>query len=239
MLTVQQLAADQLDAAVHAITDGFVEEQNFAHIFPGEKKRRAVMTRLVRAMMRESIRDGGAYVAVEDGQIVGGVFGYPPGGYPFPLRQELRMAPMYLRLLLAGPRLAYRLARFYYTELEHHPHGERYWYLFAIAFRPGDRSLRAVDLVFRAVMERVDRDEAGTYLETGRPELASGLTRYFGFTVRAEGVQFVRGGPPNWVLWRPPASTPAGARRQGPRPGRGPLGALLRLIGKHGSSGAA
>ncbi len=205
MLTVEQLDAGRLEEALAAIGAGFDEEQNFAHVFPNPRTRRKVMTLFVRTMMRESLRDGGTYVAVEDGEILGGVVALAPGRYPFPLGPMLRMVPDYLRMCLVGPHLTYRILRMYPAELRHHPRGQRYWYLFAIAFRPGARSLRAVQLVFAELIARIDRDRAGAYLETVRPALVSGTSRYFGFTVLREGVRLAEGGPPYWILWRPPS----------------------------------
>lgn len=112
------------------------------------------------------------------------------------------MLPMYLRVFLVSPILALRLLRMYFVELSHHPKGEHYWYLFAIAVRPGARSLRALQEVFTAVIERIDEDGAAAFLETARPELAFGVSRYFGFHVREEGVRLAKGGPENWIIWR-------------------------------------
>jgi hypothetical protein len=207
MLTVQQLPADRLDDAVEAIAGGFEQERNFAHIFSDQRKRRTMTTLLTRMMTGVAARHGGVYVAVEDGEIIGGVVGYPPGVYPFSLGQELRLAPTYLQMFLAGPRMAVRLLRMYAVELAHHPQGERYWYLFAIAVRPGDRSLLALQQMFAAVLERIDADGAAVLLETTRPELVFGVSRYHGFEVREEGVRLAKDGPRNWYLWRRPRAT--------------------------------
>lgn len=85
---------------------------------------------------------------------------------------------------------------------------EPHWYLGVLATDPRRRGGGLARAVLRPILERADADGVHTRLETGTPENLPFYAR-FGFAVLAEAR--VRGGPPVWVLWRPPAAPSAGA----------------------------
>jgi len=204
MLTVELLTEDRLDAALDAIVPGFAQEQNFVRIFSDEQTREGLLRVVMRPMARLSIRYGGSFIAVDRGEIIGGIIGYPPVAYPYSARRILGMLPMYARVLVTSPRAA---LRFFTADLSHHPRGESFWYLYATAVRPGHRSLRVLQQLFTTLIERIDADNAATFGETALPAVVFGATKYFGFSVRAEEVRLIKGGPANWTIWRPAQSS--------------------------------
>jgi GNAT superfamily N-acetyltransferase len=80
---------------------------------------------------------------------------------------------------------------------------ERHWYLGVLATDPSRRGSGLARAVMRPVLERADADRVPACLETGTSENLPLYAR-FGFDVLAEAR--ASGGPPVWVLWRPPAS---------------------------------
>jgi GNAT superfamily N-acetyltransferase len=84
---------------------------------------------------------------------------------------------------------------------------EPHWYLGVLATDPSRRGSGLARAVMRPVLERADADGVPACLETGTRENLPLYAR-FGFDVLAEAR--VRGGPPLWVLWRPPVAASAG-----------------------------
>jgi GNAT superfamily N-acetyltransferase len=84
-----------------------------------------------------------------------------------------------------------------------------HWYLGVLATDPSRRGGGLARAVMQPILERADADDMPAFLETGTPENLPFYAR-FGFDVLAEAR--VPGGPPLWVMWRPPSA--AGARRE-------------------------
>jgi ribosomal protein S18 acetylase RimI-like enzyme len=121
-----------------------------------------------------------------------------PGGYPEPLRDQLRMLPRYLRLF---PREFVRASRGMNRLARLHPR-EPHWYLFAVGVVPEATGQGRGSALLEPVLRRCDEERLAAYLEASSEDNARLYAR-LGFERRAEVEVFP--GVCVRPMWREPA----------------------------------
>ena len=104
-----------------------------------------------------------------------------PGGYPEPLRDQLRMLPRYVRLF---PRELVRASRAMSVVARVHPK-EPHWYLFAVGVVPEATGQGRGTALLAPVLQRCDEERVPAYLEASTADNARLYAR-LGFEPRGE-----------------------------------------------------
>ena len=120
-----------------------------------------------------------------------------PGGYPEPLRDQLRLLPRYLRLF---PREFVRASRALNTLARLHPRAP-HWYLFAVGVVPEAAGQGRGSALLEPVLDRCDAERLPAYLEASSEDNARLYAR-LGFE-RREGIEIL-GGVRVRPMWREP-----------------------------------
>jgi ribosomal protein S18 acetylase RimI-like enzyme len=145
---------------------------------------------------------GEVLVAEEGGEVAGCAMWAAPGAWRFSPRDELRVTRHVL------PRLGWRapIASVAMRQMERR-HPERpHWYLSTLGVRPDRQGGGLGSRLMFETLARCDRDRVPAYLESSS-EGSRALYERHGFET-AEVLRLPRGGPPLWLMWRPPAASP-------------------------------
>jgi GNAT superfamily N-acetyltransferase len=121
-----------------------------------------------------------------------------PGGWPPPASLEVSMAPLLVRTFGRHPRRAAAAAR---VNGRGHP-TEPHWFLDYIGVDAGARSRGTGSALMRPMLERCDAEGTGAFLNAGSRRSRDLYARH-GFEV-VRRLEFPRGGPPLWAMWRDP-----------------------------------
>jgi ribosomal protein S18 acetylase RimI-like enzyme len=124
----------------------------------------------------------------------------PPGQIPHGLLFNLRTLPEMAKVTgIAG--LPKALGALTLME-KYHPTNRPHYYLMAVGVDPSHQGKGVGTTLINHVLERVDRERTGAYLESSK---AKNLPLYerLGFRV-IEEVALPGGGPPFWPMWRDP-----------------------------------
>jgi GNAT superfamily N-acetyltransferase len=104
-----------------------------------------------------------------------------PGGYPEPMREQLRLLPKYLRLF---PREFLTASRAMNVMARAHPK-EPHWYLMAVGVVPEAQGQGRGRALLEPVVHRCDEERLPAYLEASTPDNAR-LYERLGFESRPE-----------------------------------------------------
>jgi GNAT superfamily N-acetyltransferase len=141
------------------------------------------------------------------GRLVGVAAWVAPGGYPPPVRAQLRQSLGALRAM--APRLPALVdgTKYLLAIDKAHPR-EELLYLELLVVDPMVQRLGVGALLQRPLLEEADRSGLDCYLET-QNEANLAYYRRFGYEV-AQVLRPVRGGPPLWTMRRAPSLVPDG-----------------------------
>jgi len=191
---VVKVTPDKVAGAAEAIAAGFFDNEIWAWMLPGGRRRRRLLRRHYRAMIhRVFIPRGGAWTT--DG-FAGAALWIPPARPRLSSRERffetLSLLPEGLTALGRGARLDALMA-------ENHP-AEPHWYLNTLAVRPEHQRHGFGSALIEPGLAAADSDGLPAYLETQREANIPFYGR-FGF----ELVQKVSlsDSPPMWLMWRP------------------------------------
>jgi ribosomal protein S18 acetylase RimI-like enzyme len=181
-----------------ALADAFHDDPVMAYVFGGE---RPASQRHLRAFFRH---EGGRHlrgelVFTEDGH-GGASYWDPPGRWKTGFRDYFGMAvPMLLGVNRRIPRALRGLAR---VEAVHDRQPQDHYYLAVLGTRTAQQGTGLGSAMMAPVLETCDRDGVGAYLESSK-ERNIPFYRRHGFEV-VEEIEFGRGGPSLWAMWRDP-----------------------------------
>ena len=203
-INIQQLGLNKstLDEIGIVGAAAFGDDPFFSFLMPEERMRR----RGLRIFCRTTVAEMGAGAVVHgardgSGRLVGVAAFVRPGGWPLPVRAQLRqlgsgliaMAPR-ARALIDGSRYLFAIERI-------HPKDEM-WYLALLAVDPSVQRGGIGGALQMQVYPLADREGHDSYLETQK-EANLAYYRRFGYEVERE-IRPVKAGPPLWTLRRRP-----------------------------------
>jgi GNAT superfamily N-acetyltransferase len=173
----------------------------FAFLSPGALLRSRGLALYFQTTTRHLGPTAKVLTARRDGQIVGVAGWVPPGGYPYPIRDQLFQGLGTLRALAPRPLALVQGARYLAAVERSHPK-EPTWYLQLLACDPEHQRSGVGAALLDGTLARCDDEGLGAYLETQKEDNLV-YYRRFGFEV-ADVLRPVPGGPPLWTMRREP-----------------------------------
>lgn len=199
-VTVRKMATPDLDRVADVMGRAFDDDPVINFMVKQDARRRERLLTFMRAGIRKlTFPYGETWTA--DG-FEGAALWNPPNGRPHGLMSDLRMLPTLVRVAgLSGvPRV---VGAFQVAEAKHpkQPH----YYLLGLGVEPDQQGRGIGTQLMAPVLEKADREGLPAYLESSK-ERNLPLYQRNGFEV-VERVEFGKGGPPVWLMWREPRSS--------------------------------
>jgi ribosomal protein S18 acetylase RimI-like enzyme len=187
-----------LPGMAEALADAFHDDPVMAYVFGSES---SFSQRNLRAFFRhEGARHLRNQHVFTDDQHGGAAYWDPPGRWKTGFRDYLRVAaPMLLGINRRIPRALRGLAQ---VEAVHDRQPQDHYYLAVLGTRTAKQGTGVGSAMLAPVLEVCDRDGVGAYLESSK-EANIPFYRRHGFEV-VEEIEFGRGGPTLWAMWRDP-----------------------------------
>ncbi len=196
---MRPLRSSDVPAAAEVIADAFADDPFWAWLFPGAD-RALIVRSWIRQLHVAYMPKGHSYV---NDDVTGAALWAPPGKWRLSRRQELRLAPSYLRLL--GPQRMRTASRAFAVIEGGHP-DESHWYLSVLGVTPSSQRSGVGRSLIEPMLTRADADGLPASLETFKPDNVPYYER-FGFEVTKED-DIPGGGPHMWAMVRRPRSSP-------------------------------
>jgi GNAT superfamily N-acetyltransferase len=197
IVTIRELVADDLRAAVDVIALGMLDNPAHIRAFGPDPGRRGDRLRRMFRLVLPRILTNGTLIGAFDGPTLVGVAGIvPPGGCQPSSSEMVALLP---RLLPAvGPVSFWRLTRWIGAWAAHDPR-EPHVHLGPVAVDRHLQGQRIGSSLMREYCARLDRSGAVGYLETDKAQNVT-FCRKFGFVTIAEVPVLAI---PNWFMRRP------------------------------------
>lgn len=185
----------------------------FTYVFPDDGRRARALQPFFAAAVRDAIRCGDVYGAVDDGTVVGIAVWLPPNCFPWTPMRKLRITWPLLRVCAAYPSRFPTFVRLGAAVETMHPTGP-HWSLEALGVRPEYQRSGLGSRLIEPALERVDAEGLDCYLETSDPANVE-YYRRFGFQVEKH-LQLIPDGPPHVAMRRPAGRTDSGGETNDP-----------------------
>ena len=179
------------------LASAFQDDPVIAWIFPDQRRRRAVLAAFMEFRLRNLAFPHDQVWTTTDGAAAA-VWFPPPGRWPLPLPQRLRLLPALVRFL--GLRTASILGGLERMEARH-PQDRAHWYLFILGTEQAAQGRGLGSAMLAHMLARVDADGMPAYLESSSERNLALYGRH-GFEITSEVV--IPGGPKIWPMWREP-----------------------------------
>jgi GNAT superfamily N-acetyltransferase len=198
--SVRKLRPADREAVIDAIARAFYDDPVFSFLLPDGRRRARQLERGFDFLARRLwLPHGEAYTT---DSLVGGAFWVPPGEWHVSLVRQAAMAPGMIARI--GLRDMPGLLRTLSLIEARHPR-ERHFYLPLIGVAPEWQGKGIGTALLRPMLERCDLEGLPAYLEASSERNRACYERN-GFAV-CEELRVPKGGPPLWLMWRPPASS--------------------------------
>lgn len=199
MIRIDQIGSAQQGEAIATTSRAFWPDPLFGFFArdPGQEHR--VLPIFLGALLRDAMRHGQVWGALDGTRVVGSASWLPPGSTPRSRRREIGIYAACARALLTGRNRRTGLALLDAVEKKHPT--EPHWYLALVGVDPTRQGSGLGRALLEPVLNRCDREVEPAYLETQKPENLPFYDR-FGFEVLDE--VSVPGSPPVWLMWRDP-----------------------------------
>ena len=176
----------------------------FAYLSPGALVRSRGLNRFGMTTAQHLGPKGLLLTARRDGRIVGVGGWVAPGGYPYPLKEQLLQTVGAMRALYPRPASLLKGLR-YLTALEKAHPKEHLWYLQLLCCDPEHQRSGVGGALQEEVLSRCDAEGVGAYLETQNEDNLA-YYRRFGWEL-VDTLRPVRDGPPIWTMRRQPRAS--------------------------------
>ncbi|CAN5905733.1 GNAT family N-acetyltransferase [soil metagenome] len=194
---LRKLESGEYKRLAGVLARAFETDAMAAHIFRDPARRLSDVERMFGLFLRR------IYLPQQECYTVAGLKGgalwLPPGEYPLPARQQLRLLPGFIRLfgLFRTPAV--------FRDIDHmekmHPKEEPHWYLAFLGVEPSEQGKGLGSALLRPVLNRCDAEGVPAWLETTNERNLSLYERH-GFRVVDECD--IPRGPHFWGMWREP-----------------------------------
>jgi len=179
------------------LADAFVDDPLSKWLFGDDDGLRERLRRSFDGLMRKVYLGKGSTYTTED--LAGCAMWAPPGKWKLSIAQQLRLAPLMLRLMSGvslrnGARLNVQVERA-------HP-ADAHWHLSVLGVDPARQRSGIGGSLMRPVLERADADRVLCHLETSKDENLAYYARH-GFEISTE-LELPTGAPRVWTMTRRP-----------------------------------
>lgn len=198
---IAPLAFSQIRLTSEALARAFDDSPIVQYLIPKDRPRTIGLRAMFNAALIDAYHHGEAWVATDDGTIVGGGIWLPPGSFPPNPRRQTRQLLHLIAVAPVAPLALPRSLRYLRRVEAAHPQVE-HWYLSTLGVDPEYQGRGHGNRLLGAVLPKVDEAGLPTYLETDK-ERNLAYYRRFGFE-ELEALHPVEGAPPSWTMWRDP-----------------------------------
>jgi ribosomal protein S18 acetylase RimI-like enzyme len=194
---VRVAAGPDVPRLSEVLADAFVDDPLSIWLFRGDEGLRERLRRSFAALMRRVyLRKGHTYTTDD---LAGAAMWAPPGKWKLTIVQQLRLAPMMVRLMSAanlrnGARLGLQVERA-------HP-ADAHWHLSVLGVDPKRQRTGVGTSLLRPVLERADAERVLCHLETSKEDNLAYYARH-GFEISSE-LALPPGAPRVWTMTRRP-----------------------------------
>jgi GNAT superfamily N-acetyltransferase len=202
--SVPRLAtADDVPRLAGALADAFIDDPVYTWLLPGGLRRQPRLRALFAAEMEQYVLPNGGSVWTTSG-CDGAVAELPPGAWEMPKSFTGKEALRWVRAF--GMRLprAMRVQR----AMEQRHLREPHFYVRLVGVRTALQGRGVGSALMQPTLQRADSAGLPAYIEASS-ERSAALYERLGF-VHLDVVELPEGGPPVWLMRRPPAGTDAG-----------------------------
>jgi GNAT superfamily N-acetyltransferase len=196
-IEVRTAAADAVPKVAAALADAFINDPVFTWLLPGSLRRQARLRTMFAAEMEHYVVPNGGTVWTTSGYD-GGVTELPPGAWELPKSATGKEALKWMRAF--GRRLPLAIRVQHAMEEQHlrEPH----FYVRTVGVRTALQGQGVGSALMQPTLGRADSAELPTYLEASS-ERSAALYERLGF-VHMDVLELPEGGPPVWLMRRPP-----------------------------------
>lgn len=169
-------------------------------LFPGRRRRRWSLHSFMAASIRDALRHGEVWGALDGPRVVGTAVWLGEGAYPLSSSRVARQVPAALVAMLTPQTLTLGARLITETQAVHpkDPH----WYLAVLGVDPSYQGRGIGVKLLEPVLDRLDREERSAYLETSKERNIAWYGRQ-GFAL-TQTLEIRPGAPPIWTMWRAP-----------------------------------
>jgi ribosomal protein S18 acetylase RimI-like enzyme len=192
---VRRATATDAPRVIDVLAEAFADDPPMRWFLADAPRRAERLRRYFEVLVPFVLRRGEIWVSDEP---VGAAVWAPPGSWPLPGREQLRLLPTELRVFGRHPLRAIAGQRVLERGHPHEPH----WFLDWIGVAAAGRSRGAGSALMRPRLERCDAEGHPAYLNAGSPRSRDLYLRH-GFEVTEE-FRLPFEGPPLWRMWRRP-----------------------------------
>jgi GNAT superfamily N-acetyltransferase len=193
---VRRASPEEAGPIADMLARAFCDDPVIEWVFPaGMRNRERKLARFFRIRVRQLLRQDAVWTTPDLG---GAAVWALPGRWHAGFFQTLEFLPV---MPAMGRRLPTAMRGFDIIEA-HHPKEPEHWYLNILGTDPPQQGKGVGSRLLSAVLEDLDRDGVGAYLESSKERNIDFYSR-FGFKV-VEELRLPKG-PPLWPMWRDPA----------------------------------
>jgi len=196
------MVEEELSAAIAVSSRAFFADPFFSYMLPSDAMRRSRMPIFFRSVYEHMGPRGRIMTVRNDADDVLGVAAWlTTGGYPLPIKVQLRQMPSSLRAFYRRPR-ALPIGNRYVAALARAHRKDPQWYLMVLCADPPVQRSGVGTMLLEHAFAQVDGEGVGSHLETPRLDNVAYYQR-FGYEL-VETVTPVKDGPPFYAMWRAP-----------------------------------
>ena len=182
-----------------ALAEAFVDDPVYRWMLPGSLRLKARLRAMFTAELEQYGMPQGTVRTTAGGD--GAVITLPPGSWEMPRSMTLTQALMWARAFGRRLRLAARVQR----AMEERHLREPHYYVRIIGVRTALQGRGIGSSLMQPTLQRADAAGLPTYIEASS-ERSAGLYERLGFR-HIDLLQLPEGGPPLWLMLRPPADS--------------------------------
>lgn len=196
-IEVRTAAADAVPDVAALLADAFINDPVFTWLVPGSLRLRARLQTMFAAEVEQYVVPNGIVWTTPGYD--GAVTALPPGAWEMPKSLTGREALRWMRAF--GTRLA--LAGKVHRAMEERHLREPHFYIRTVGVRTALQGQGIGSALMQPTLERADSVGLPTYIEASSERCAA-LYERLGF-VHMDVLELPEGGPPVWLMRRPPA----------------------------------
>ena len=196
---VRTATADDVPRLADALADAFVDDPVYTWMLPGSLRMKARLRALFTAELEQyGLPQGTVWTTAG---CDGAVIALPPGAWEMPKSITLTQALMWTRAFGTRLPVAIRVQHAMEARHLHEPH----FYVRAIGVRPALQGRGVGSTLMQPTLQRADSAGLPTYIEASS-ERSAALYERLGFR-HIDVLELPEGGPPVWLMHRPPAGS--------------------------------
>jgi ribosomal protein S18 acetylase RimI-like enzyme len=196
------LVGADLTAVIALSSRAFFDDPFFNYLLPDDEMRRSRLPYFFRAVYTHMGEHGRIVTVRDDADEPLGVAAWlTTGGYPLPMKVQMRQMPTSLRAFFRRPRALVDGNRYMAALMRAHRKDPQ-WYLMVLCADPPAQRSGVGTMLLQHAFAEIDTEGVGSHLETPRLDNVAYYQR-FGYEL-IETLSPIEGAPPYYTMWRAP-----------------------------------